>query len=321
MTTTGGGLWRTVGLLGALLWLQACAGTPITDRLRDAPPVDLPPAVELAETPFFPQTDYYCGPATMAAALNATGLAETPDGIAAQVFTPGREGSFQTDMVTAARRHGRLALATDGMIGALGELAEGRPVLILQNLSLEIAPVWHYALLIGYNLGRQEAILRSGTERRLVLPLSTLEYTWRRAEFWGVVVVAPEGPVPTSAALSAWLSQAAGIERAGRRAEAAQAYRTAMGRWPAEAAPRLALANLLYAEGDLAGAETTLRHAVAAAPGNAPALNNLAHVLMERGRLAEAEQFAERALAEGGADRETAAKTLAEIRARRASRS
>lgn len=309
-------LGRVLVLLSALL-LAGCAGTPVTDALVRTPPADLPAAVELADTPFFPQTEYHCGPAALAAGLGATGVAVTPDEVARKVFTPGRQGSLQADMVTAARRHGRLPVPVDGMADALREVAAGRPVLILQNLSLEMAPQWHYALLVGYDLAAGDAILRSGTERRFVTSLATLEHTWRRGEFWGFVLAPPEGPIPDTATPAEWLAQAAGLERAERRPDAKRAYGTAVARWPGEAAPRIALANARYADGELAGAEDALRGAVEAAPDNPVALNNLAHVLLERGRLDEAEGFAERAVAQGGAHGEAAARTLAEIRARR----
>lgn len=313
----GTGPGRLLILLSGLL-LAGCAGTPVTDSLIRSPPPDLPTAIELTGTPFFPQTEFHCGPAALAAGLGATGITVTPDQVAGQVFTPGRQGSLQVDMVSAARRQGRLAIPVDGMADALGEVATGRPVLILQNLSLEMAPQWHYALLVGYDLTAGDAVLRSGTERRLVTPLATLEHTWRRADFWGFVLAPPEGPVPDTASPADWLAQAVGLERAGNRRAAARAYRTAVARWPDEPGPRIALANAHYADGDLAGAETSLRGAVEVAPLDAVALNNLAHVLLERGRLDEAERLAGRAVTQGGAHGEAAARTLAEIRARRA---
>jgi hypothetical protein len=300
------------------LAMAGLVGAPVTDPPLRASPADLPAAVELADTPFFPQTGLYCGPAALAAGLGSTGIATTPDEVASQVFTPGRQGSLQADMVSAARRHGRLPIPIDGMTDALREVAAGRPVLILQNLSLELAPQWHYALLVGYDLPAGDAVLRSGTEPRFVTPLATLEHTWRRTGFWGFVLARPEGPVPATASPADWLAQAAGLERAGRRPEAEGAYRTAIARWPDRTEPRIGLANALYADGDLAGAEAALRAAVEAAPDDAAALNNLAHVLLEQGQLDEAERLAERAVVQGGPHSGAAARTVAEIRARRA---
>lgn len=309
--------FRAAALLLGCLALAACAGTPVSDSLLQSGEGDIPRKAELSETPFFPQTEFYCGPATLAAALNATGMQTSPDEVAGQVFTPGRKGTLQADVITATRRQGRLAVPVGGMADAFSEVAAGRPVLLLQNLGLEMAPRWHYALLIGYDLDAEVALLRSGTTRRLAMDIETLEHTWRRADFWGLAVTPPEGPVPETARPSAWLAEAAGLERAGNAAAAMTAYATATEAWPQRSAPWLALANLHYGKGDLGEAERALRQAVAADRKDAASLNNLAHVLMERGKLAEAEATAERAVALGGPAKNDAAKTLAEIRARR----
>lgn len=307
---------RAAVFLLACFALSACAGTPVSDSLVSSAGGGLPRQAELSETPFFPQTAYHCGPAALAGALNATGMQTSPDKVAGQVFTPGRKGTLQADVIAATRRQGRLAVPIAGMADAFAEVAAGHPVLLLQNLGLEMAPQWHYALLIGYDLEAKQAILRSGTTRRLVMDIETLEHTWRRAGFWGLAVTPPEGPVPVTVSPSAWLAEAAGLERAGKTDAAMTAYLTATRAWPESSISWLALANLRYGEGDLESAEAALRRAVAADSGDAAALNNLAHVLMERGKLEEAEETAERAVALGGPTKDAAAETLVEIRAR-----
>ncbi len=302
-------------LMTALVGLSACAGTPVTDSLTSKPPPELPVSTELTATPFFPQTQYYCGPAALATVLNASGHDLLPNQIADQVYTPGRKGTLQTEILTGSRRNARLALPAGGMHAALGHVAAGRPVLILQNLGLEIAPQWHYAVLVGYDLRRGIAVLRSGTTRRKILDLKTLEHTWRRGDFWGVVIVPPQGPVPDGTQLSVWLNESLGLERAGNSSAARAAYRTAAAQWPTSTAPLIAIANIEYAAGDLAAASSKLAAAVVLEPDNATALNNLAHVLMEQNDLDAAAAMARRAdVAGGGA---VARQTLAEIEARR----
>lgn len=317
-------LRRSGGLVAAslaiLLVLAGCA-TPASDALTGASRPDIATSVELVEVPFHAQTAYHCGPAALAAALRASGDAAPADKLADELadhaFTPGRQGSLQTDMVTATRRQGRLPLIVGSMEAAFRAVDSGSPVVILQNLALPVAPQWHYALLVGYDLDRREAILRSGTTRRLVLPLATLEHTWGRSGFWGIVVADPGGPVPPVATVRGWMAEAAGLERAGRRFGAARAYRTAVERWPDEPLPRVALANALYDSGDLRAAERLLRETVALRPDDPVALNNLAHVLLEQGQLDDAERYAARAVGIGGGSASTAGRTLDEIRERR----
>ncbi len=85
--------------------LAGCA-TPQTDSVLQQRGA-LPPLVELTEVPFYPQTENECGPASLAMALDASGVTVTPDELTPIVFTPGRAGSLQADMLSASRRHGR----------------------------------------------------------------------------------------------------------------------------------------------------------------------------------------------------------------------
>ena len=70
-----------------------------------------------------------------------------------QVFLPERDGSVQPEMLATVRRYEQLAYPIRGTMDALlGHLAAGDPVVVMQNLSLPIYPMWHYAVAIGYDL-------------------------------------------------------------------------------------------------------------------------------------------------------------------------
>ena len=310
-----GRLRGTVFALAALLGLAGCAGTPMTDRLIGSPPSEMAQQAELADVPFFAQTEFHCGPVALAAALNDTGLHTTPDEIATAVYTPGRKGTLQTEILTGTRRHGRLALPVSGLKDAFDKIEQGYPVLVLQNLELDIAPQWHYALLVGYDLKSEQVILRSGTTERKLLDMNTFEHTWRRAAYWGQVFAKPGGPVPKDTKMSDWLSAAVGMQRAGREAEAEIAFRTAANHWPERAAPPISLAYLQIRNDKLEDARLTLEDALRKEPDHPVALNDLAHVLLQQGKLDEAEKTAIKAVEAGGHSADTAKETLAEIRA------
>jgi len=59
------------------------------------------------EVPFHAQASRQCGPASLAMVLNFTGIEGSPEKLAEQVYTTGRGGSLQTDLVASARRIGR----------------------------------------------------------------------------------------------------------------------------------------------------------------------------------------------------------------------
>lgn len=289
----------------------------MTSQLTASPPQGLPASAELADTPFFAQTRFFCGPAALATVLNATGLKTAPDTLAQSIYTPGREGTLQTEIITGTRRQGRLALPVHTLRDVFVNVTQGRPVLILQNLSLDIAPQWHYAVVIGYDLADETVTLRSGTTFRQVMPMKTFEHTWRRSGYWGVVVMGPDGPVPDNTSLSQWLQEAYGLERAGHAPDALTAFALAARHWPAESAPNISAANILIGMNRLQEAKTLLKIAVQRAPHNPVALNNLAHVLMRRGELDEAERNALKAVEIGGDSQGTSKETLLEIQAQK----
>jgi len=261
--------------------LAGCAArAPLLPQLTTA---QFPAHVELDETPFFPQRDYQCGPAALATVLAASGVPATPDSLVAEVYLPGRQGSLQPELVAAARGRGRLPYVLPPRTEALIEqLAAGTPVLVMQKLGAGPWPGWHYAVLVGYDVAADRFLLRSGTDERLEIKASRFLATWDRAGRWALVVL-PPGQVPAMPELPRYMEAAAGLEAVGKRDEAARAYEAAAREWPAEALPRLGLANLSYARGDLRAAERGYREAIALAPGEVAARNNRAEVLLELG--------------------------------------
>jgi hypothetical protein len=300
---------RTAGAL--ILWALAGCATPQTDRLLDAPAA-LPPRAEVAGVPFFAQEEYYCGPAALAMVLSWSGLPVTQDEVAAQVYTPGREGTLQSDVVAAARRNGRLAVPVARLADLTAELAAGHPVVVFQNLGFGWFPVWHYAVAVGYDLDSGDLVLRSGLDSRRVMPLGTFERTWARAGHWGLVVL-PPGELPVAADQLTVLRAATGLEQAGSFDAAAATYAAMAERWPDSLEAWIGLGNAAYGAGNLDEAENAFRTAVERHPDAAAAWNNLAHILGEKGRRAEAIAAAQRAVRLGGPDAMTYRATLREV--------
>lgn len=287
-----------LGPLGGCALLQT---PPQTRALLAAPPADLPPRAERADTPFFPQTEYECGPAALATALGAAGIAVRPEDLTEQVYLPARRGSLQLEMLATARRRGALAVRLPGTLDALlHELAAGRPVVVLQNLSLPIAPRWHYAVVVGYDLAARELMLRSGTTERQALGLTPFEHTWARGGHWAFVAV-PPGELPVSASEEEVTAASVAFERVAVPADARRAYEVALARWPANLTLAMGVGNSRYAAGDVGGAAQAFE-AAAQRHDSAAAWINLAELRLEQGRRDAAEAAARRAVARGAAE-------------------
>jgi tetratricopeptide (TPR) repeat protein len=243
--------------------------------------------------------------------LGAAGLAVSHDELMREVYLPERRGSLQSDLISAARRRGLLAYPIAGFEELLGELSEGRPVLVLRNRGLAWPSLWHYEVVVGFDLSEGVLVLHSGDQPFRRLGLRVFERTWSRAEHWGLVVLPPD-QLPVRADERRFLFAASGLERA-HPAGAERAYGAALERWPDSAPAWLGLGNARAARGDLSGAERAFARGAELHPGMPQLFNNLAHVRARLGQREEALEAARRAVELGGAQVEAYRATLDEI--------
>lgn len=300
------GIFLFAGLF--LLFLIGCS--PFSRRILQP---ELGPETALVENvPYFPQNKYQCGPSALAMVLGWSGHPISPDELTGEVYSPGRRGSLQPALISATRRHGRIAYPVSGLKELTMELAAGHPVIVLLNLGFSWYPKWHYAVAIGYEKSAGEIILHSGDSPNERLSFRLFNNLWARSEMWGLLVLAPN-QMPAGVQEDEWIDAVIGLERAEQWFAAIQAYETGLVRWPESHGGWLGLGNSRYGTGDLAGAASAFRHLTHLYPENGIAFNNLAQVLLEMGQTEEALNAARRAVRLGGPLNEEFRKTLSEI--------
>lgn len=312
------GMHRLRALLLALLPAFLC-GCSLNPPLELADVSSPRTQTRLLAVPFFAQDEYQCGPAALAGVLGASGTSAMPEALTPQVYLPGRRGSLQLELLAATRRAGRLPYVLAGEPRALlAELEAGRPVLVLQNLRTRHYPVWHYAVLTGFDATRNQLYLNSGSEQDLALAAPAFLRTWDWAGRWAMVALRP-GELPASAEAAAYLDAALAFERVAAPDAAQQAWQAAATVWPAQALPHLALGNLAYRAQDLERAAAHYRGGLAHNAGDPALANNLASVLGELGCPRRAESLLRQvadALAADSRWKTATATTLRELGAR-----
>ena len=205
------------------------------------------------------------------------------------------------DMLIAARRRGFDAALVTGTAEAVrGELAEGRPAILM--LRLLDAPgarrdVFHYVVVDGIDPPRGLFRFQFGDGKARWARLESLEDSWKPA---GHALLVVRSRADTDAALA----RAVAFEGQGRLEDADALYRQVLVVRPESVRAWVNLGNVAADQGRREESETAYRRALEIAPDDRDALNNLAWLLLAEGiRLEEAETLATKAARQPGADR------------------
>src|SRR5689334_221594 len=117
-------MFRFLVLVMCALVLSACATAGRQTReVLDLPASVLPRTAQTKPIPFIDQTQNYCGPATLAMAMQSAGHQVSVEDLAPKVLASGSKGSLQEDLISASRREGMLAIPIEGMQNLLIEIA------------------------------------------------------------------------------------------------------------------------------------------------------------------------------------------------------
>ena len=281
-------------MAGLLLNLTACQTPPQTQQLLAAPPAIAGQHV-IAQVPFYPQQEFFCGPTTLAEVANFHGLNTSPADIAPNTFTPALDGTLQIEMAAATRQLGMLAYQQRGTMSQLLSLvADNIPVIVLQNNSISWLPQWHYAVVIGYDIQAQEVVLHSGVTEAHRLNFSTFERTWRRANYWLLAMLPPD---KSSTQLDPFIYTKAcqDLINTGQTAAGIAALITATRQWPDYWLPYFLLGNHYFSSAPLVAA-SWFKQGLPHAQQHVAYLNNYAVLLSELGCKNKAKALIEAAL-------------------------
>lgn len=268
------------------------------------------------DVPWFPEDRFQCGPQSLASMLNYSGITSDPASLKDDVYVPGKQGSFAPEIRAAARTRARLPYKIDASLdGLMHVISDGYPVLILQNVGLGFAPVWHFAVVIGFDRAKDVFILRTGPHYRYEMSSTKFERRWRLADYWAITLLGPDD-FPGWVERQQFEAQLASMENQWQSHMEA-IYQRMLTRWPESTMALLGLGNIAYGNGDVGSAGSYYDRALSLDNDHIAVLDNLAQVRFELDDYAAAERLICRAkrLAAGHPLEPLIASTEAEFRA------
>lgn len=274
-----------------LILSAGCAAKTVqVDRLLLAP-LSVSEHQEIPAVPFIEQSAGHCGPATLAMTMAWAGQPTDINLLVSQVYTPGMQGSLQTDMLSASRRNGMMAIPIQGFSSLLSEVAAGNPVIVFENLSVSWLPQWHYAVVFGYDLRQETVLMHSGPEAFKRWDLRKFERSWQLGDYWGLLVL-PPGKLSATANELDHLKAASALEQVGQSQAAGISYQAILTRWPQSLGALIGWANVSYAAKDYAKSVESLLLATKYHPESAAAWNNLSVAQLAAGQKKKSEASA-----------------------------
>ena len=249
----------------------------------------------LLNVPFIAQTDYHCGSASLAMVVNNLGNKITSDELSQMVYTPGSSGTFQNDLISATRRLGLIAIPINNIRQIFNEINNKNPILVFQNLGLSWMPRWHYAVVVGYDLRRNEIVLHSGNSKNFRLNIRTFEKTWNRVQNWGLLIV-KAGSIPQSASEIDMVKSTAGLEIVHHFDQALVSYKEILKKWPESLGALVGIANISFLQNNLTEAKNDLEMAIKFHPQAAGVWHNYAQILKNLKLIKEARFAAKKAI-------------------------
>jgi hypothetical protein len=272
-----------------------------------------PKRVELLDVPFVPSDENECGPASLKMLLSCHGEEIEMDTLRSMLMTPEKGGTLQVDMMAGVRRFGYVPYLLDPFISSiLMEVASENPVVVFQNRGLRWFPLWHYAVVVGYDVQKEEIYLRSGKDKKETLSFTSFNTFWERADRWAFVVPEKEG-IPYTANETRFLEAVHALEKTGKLEDALKYYRNASRHWSSNTAFKMASANVLLQLGRTEESITVLEEVLEIDPDYVPALNNLALIYHTEGHLEFACALATKAAKNDSPFRKSALRTLEKI--------
>lgn len=144
----------------------------------------------ISDVPFFPQSEYECGPAALASVLNYYGCRITPDEIAKTIYRKRLRGTLSMDLLLFAQGMGVFVRAYRGDLTDLKEqISKNRPLIVFQDVGYPLLPIRHFSVVIGYDETKGILILHSGKRTNKAIPYKGFLRSWAKMDNWTLLIL------------------------------------------------------------------------------------------------------------------------------------
>jgi len=148
-----------------------------------------PNSVYVKAVPFHPQTQYQCGPASLAAVLNYWGRDVTPELIAREIYRPQMKGTLSLDLWRYAKDQNLHATIRHGSWEFLEmQVSRNRPVIAFLNLGFQQAPIGHFLVVVGIDPDDMSVIAYSGVQKNQRIPYDRFRAAWEKTNYWSLLI-------------------------------------------------------------------------------------------------------------------------------------
>ena len=139
------------------------------------------------DVPFYPQTEYACGPASLAGVYNYWGHRITIDEIVSAFKIKAHKGVLTLDLLIHAKKQGFKVKTVTGSIDELKRLIDKRiPVIVLLDIGFSILQKNHFVTVVGYN--PEGFFIHDGEKKGRFIAYKDFSRSWKRAGKWMLVI-------------------------------------------------------------------------------------------------------------------------------------
>ena len=306
---------QLIAFTGAMLALvTGCTAIIAANEFVPKKP-EIEPGDVVIDVPFIAQDKFFCGPASLAMVSAYYGRDITTPQIEQLMLLPVRKGTLQVELQATARSLNLAAfpmqMNRETLITAIDQQ---QPVIVLQNLSLDIYPRWHYAVVVGRSPNADHLLLHSGEHEYYRVRWQTFKNTWQRSGHWALLAL-PPGELPANASEKQALKAALDLEKTGKVRAAQLTYAAINQRWPDNFNGLVGLANTYMKLKQPLAASKAYQQALNMDKGSASVLNNFAYSAYNLGCEVTAIHAADCALKMSGSDKRILS-TLNELKAK-----